>query len=146
MRVGTLAQVGLSGGTPRELMENVNDADISPDGKQFAVVLQDGDDQVLQYPIGKEVARTHGWISQPRIAPDGQRVAFVDHRLFGDDLGEVKLLDAGGKVVLLGPEQQYVQGVCWSPDGSEAWFTVGDDIRGGTLPSVARVGPARGWF
>jgi len=133
LRVGTLAQVGLSGGTPRELMENVYDADISPDGKQFAIVLQDGEDQVLQYPIGTEVARTHGWISQPRIAPDGKRIAFVDHRLWGDDLGEVKLAGADGKVVLLGPEQQYVQGVCWSPDGSEAWFTVGDDIRGGTL-------------
>jgi len=133
LRIGTLAQVALSGGTPRELMENVYDADIAPDGKQFAVVLRDGDDQVLQYPIGKELARTHGWIGQPRIAPDGQRVAFVDHRVWGDDLGEVKLVDAGGKIVLLGPEQQYVQGVCWSPDGSEAWFTVGDDIRGGTL-------------
>ena len=43
------------------------------------------------------------------------------------------MVGADGKVILLGPEQQYVQGVCWSPDGSEAWFTVGDDMRGGTL-------------
>ena len=133
LRVGTLAQVALAGGTPRELMENVYDADISPDGKQFAVVLADGDEQVLQYPIGKELFRTHGWISQPRIAPDGSRIAFVDHRLWGDDLGTPSLIGKSGKIVPLAREQQYVQGVCWSPDGKDAWYSVGDDIAGGTL-------------
>jgi Tol biopolymer transport system component len=136
LRVGTLAQVALAGGTPRELLENVYDADIAPDGKQFAVVVVEGEEQVLQFPIGKELFRTRGWISQPRIAPDGKRIAFVDHRLWGDDLGETKLIGTDEKAVLLGPEQQYVQGVCWSPDGSEVWFTVGDDVKGGTLYKV----------
>jgi hypothetical protein len=107
LRTGTLAQVALTGGTPRELLENVFDADISPDGSQFAVVLGDGGEQVLQYPIGKEVFRTHGWIGQPRIAPDGRRVAFVDHRIWGDDLGEIKLVGADGKVERIASEQQY---------------------------------------
>jgi dipeptidyl aminopeptidase/acylaminoacyl peptidase len=137
LRVGTLAQVGLSGGTPRELLENVYDADISADGKQFAVVVQDREEQVLQYPVGKELFRTHGWISQPRIAPDGKRVAFVDHRVLGDDLGEVKLAGADGKIALLGPERQYAQGVCWTPDGRDVLYTVGDDEGGGTMFRVA---------
>jgi dipeptidyl aminopeptidase/acylaminoacyl peptidase len=137
LRVGTLAQVALSGGTPRELLEGVFDADISPDGKQLAVVVGEGDDQVLQYPIGKELFRTRGWISQPRVAPDGRRIAFVDHRVWGDDLGEIKLATTDGKIVLLGPEQQYAQGVCWSPDGSDVWFTIGDDDAGGTLYRVS---------
>jgi Tol biopolymer transport system component len=143
LRVGTLAQVALAGGTPREILEEVYDADISPDGKQFAVVVQDGDDQVLQFPIGKELFRTHGWISQPRIAPDGKRIAFVDHRRWGDDLGEIKLAAADGKIVLLGSEQQNAQGVCWSPDGSDAWFTNGDDVAGATLFRVSPGGVPR---
>ncbi len=34
---GTLARVPLSGGAPREILENVNDADWSPDGATLAV-------------------------------------------------------------------------------------------------------------
>ena len=76
--MGTLAAVSLSGGTPRPILDEVYDADISSDGQQFAVVLQVGDQQVLQYPAGKEVFRSSGWISQPRISPDGKRLAFVN--------------------------------------------------------------------
>jgi Tol biopolymer transport system component len=137
LRVGTLAQVALAGGAPREILENVYDADISPDGKEFAVVVTDGDDQVLQYPIGKEIARSHGWIGQPRIAPDGKRIVYVDHRVWADDLGEIKIAGADGKIALVAPERQYTQGVCWSPDGRDVWFTHGDEIRGGVLSRVS---------
>jgi Tol biopolymer transport system component len=137
LRVGTLAQVALAGGAPREILEDVYDADISPNGKEFAVVVTDGDDQVLQYPIGKEIARSRGWISQPRIAPDGKRVAYVDHRVWADDLGEIKIAGADGKIALVAPERQYTQGLCWSPDGREVWFTNGDEIRGGVLLKVS---------
>jgi Tol biopolymer transport system component len=136
LRVGTLAQVALTGGTPRELLEDVYDADISPDGTRFAVVVADGGEQVLQYPIGKELFRTHGWISQPRIAPDGKRIAFVDHRVPADDLGVVKMIGPDGKAVPLGAEAQYTQGVCWSPDGTTVWYTNADDFAGGVLHAV----------
>ena len=36
--VGTLAQMPLSGGAPREILENVSEADWAPDGKSLAVV------------------------------------------------------------------------------------------------------------
>jgi serine/threonine protein kinase len=136
LRVGTLAQVALTGGTPRELLENVYDADISPDGAQFAAVVADGDDQVLQYPIGKEIYRTHGWIGQPRIAPDGRRVAFVHHRLYGDDLGEAMLFGADAKVTSVGREGQYAQGIAWAADGKTLWYSICDDFEGGELYTV----------
>ncbi len=143
LRIGTLAQVALSGGEPREIQNDVFDADISPDGKQFAVVVEEGDDQVLQYPIGKEIFRTRGWISQPRIAPDGKRIAFVHHRVRGDDLGEPTLADDSGKATLLGGEQQYQQGLAWSPAGDTVWFTETDDAAGGTLWKVSPGGAPR---
>jgi len=37
--VGTLATVPLGGGAPRELLENVHEADWSPDGKELAVIV-----------------------------------------------------------------------------------------------------------
>jgi hypothetical protein len=143
LRTGTLAHVALTGGTPRELLEDTFDADISPDGNQFAVVLGDGGEQVLQYPIGKEVFRTHGWVGQPRIAPDGRRVAFVDHRIWGDDLGEIKMLGADGKVERLAPEQQYTQGLCWSRDGKTVWYSNADDFAGGQVYAVEPGGAPR---
>ena len=137
LRVGTLAQVAIAGGSPREILDGIFDADIAPDGKQFAVVVADGDDQVLQFPIGKEIFRVRGWISQPRIAPDGKRVAFVSHRVWGDDLGEIHMAGADGKVVRLTSEEQYSQGLCWSPRDGDLWFTTADNIGGGTLWRVS---------
>jgi len=142
LRSGTLAQVSLAGGTPRELLTNVFDADISPDGKQFAVVVADGAEQVLQYPIGTVRYRSTGWISQPRIAPDGRRIAFVDHRVPMDDLGAPTLIGVDGRVEALGPPRQYAQGLAWSPDGSAVWST---DTGAGetTTATVWRLSPGK---
>lgn len=38
MAIGTLGEASLSGGPPRELLNDVCDADISADGKEFAIV------------------------------------------------------------------------------------------------------------
>ncbi|HEX5042143.1 MAG TPA: protein kinase [Candidatus Polarisedimenticolaceae bacterium] len=133
LRVGTLATVSLAGGTPREVLGDVYDADISPDGQQFAVVLQQGDHQVLQYPIGKELYRTEGWIAAPRISPDGKRVAFVNHRVWGDDLGDVRVVGEDGKMASLVPEYQYMMGVAWGRRGADVWFSGAEDPGGGLL-------------
>ena len=49
---GTLARVPLSGGAPREILENVNDADWSPDGTNLAVSRTVGGRNRIEYPIG----------------------------------------------------------------------------------------------
>src|SRR5439155_1724289 len=49
---GTLARVPLAGGAPREVLENVEDADWSPDGKSLAVARHVGNRNRLDYPIG----------------------------------------------------------------------------------------------
>ena len=50
---GTLARAPLAGGTPREVLEGVLDADWSPDGKELAVIHVVGDRYRLEYPIGQ---------------------------------------------------------------------------------------------
>src|SRR6185436_8055513 len=66
----------------------------------------------------------------------GRRVAFVDHRIWGDDLGEIKLVGADGKVERIASEQQYTQGLCWSPDGKTVWYSNADDFKGGQVHAV----------
>jgi hypothetical protein len=70
---GTLARVPLAGGAPREILENVEDADWSPDGKELAVIYQKDARGRLEYPIGKVMAESSGWLSNARVSPDGRR-------------------------------------------------------------------------
>jgi WD40 repeat protein len=122
-RVGTLMRASLSGGSPKPVLADVFAADISPDGSEFAVVRDGAPGQQLEYPIGHVVHRSRGWISHPRISPDGDRVAFIDHDVDGDDLGSVTILERDGSVERLSPQLDYSQGLAWSPSGEEVWAT-----------------------
>src|SRR3989442_4617783 len=66
---GTLARMPLVGGAPREVLENVQWADWSPDGTQLAVVRDVAGRNRLEYAVGKVLYETGGWISHPRISP-----------------------------------------------------------------------------
>ena len=52
MGTGVLAHASLSGGAPRELLENVQAAAWSPDGRDLAVIRRVNSVAVLEYPIG----------------------------------------------------------------------------------------------
>ncbi len=56
-------------------------------------------------------------------APDGKTIAFVDHPQAGDDGGAVTVVDLAGKKTILSDGWDSLQGLAWSPDGSEIWFT-----------------------
>src|SRR5213596_2905849 len=99
--VGTLALLPPGGGSPRELLENVREADFAPDGETLAVVRAERGKNVLEYPVGHVLYETPGWISYMRISPDGNRVAFLDHNLIGDDRGDVAVVDRTGKTTVL---------------------------------------------
>ncbi|MBI3476498.1 MAG: protein kinase [Acidobacteria bacterium] len=129
-RTGTLARVPLSGGPPREILENVQDADWSPSGDSLAVVryVPENNHWRLEYPIGKVLLDSINWISHPKISPDGKWVAFADHgNTNGDDQGGVSVIRADGsdnnKQKQLSTGWTSLQGVLWSPSGDEVWFT-----------------------
>jgi Tol biopolymer transport system component len=119
---GTLASMPLSGGAPRELMEDVYSADWSPDGQGLAFVHQIGGHYRVEYPAGKLIFDTTDWISSVRVSPSGDMVAFVVHPLAGDDQGSVMVLDREGKSRVTSAAWASVQGVAWSPSGQEVWF------------------------
>src|SRR6202046_2303016 len=78
--MGTLARAPLAGGAPREVLENVQWADWSPDGTNLAVVRDMGGRNRLELPIGKPLYQTGGWIGHPRVSPQGDLIAFAAHR------------------------------------------------------------------
>jgi Tol biopolymer transport system component len=138
-RVGTLSQTPLSGSAPRELLEDVGDADWSADGGSFAVVRAPQWRYRLEYPAGKVLYETTGWISFPRISPKGDAVAFLDHPLFGDDRGSVAIVDRSGTKKTLSTGWESMQGVSWSPSGEEIWFTA---ARAGNSRALYAVTPS----
>lgn len=137
---GTLAQVPIVGGAPRELLEDVQWADWAPDGQSLAIVRSVGGKCRLEYPIGKVLHETAGWISHPRVSPNGDLVAFLDHSVQGDDAGVVCTVDRSGAMVPLGEEWITAYGLAWSPDGAEILFTA---TRVGVARSIWSV-PAAG--
>ena len=127
-RRGTLANLPLATSTaPREVMEDVRWADWSPDAKSLAVVRNDGGLTRLERPPGTVLFETQGWVSHPRVSPDGASVAFLEHPQPGDDRGYVALVDAKGAHRRLGPVWATIWGLAWSPDGEEIWFAGGPD-------------------
>ena len=125
---GTLARVPLSGGTPREVLDNVGDADWSANGESLAVVryVPENNHWRLEYPIGKVLLDGINWISHPKISPDGKWIAFADHENpDGDDEGSLAVIGADGqeKERKLSSGWTSLEGVLWSPSGDEIWFT-----------------------
>ena len=94
---GTLARVPLSGGAPREILENVNDADWSPDGSTLAVSRTVGGKNRIEYPIGTVRYENDGRPPELlRVSPKGDLIAFFEH---DNDVGDytVTVLDMNGK-------------------------------------------------
>ena len=125
---GTLARVPLNGGAPRELAEDVTDADWSPDGQQLAVTRPEAGHWRLEYPMGKVLATSPGWMDYPRVSPDGQRIAYVEHPQRGDTLGRVVVVDLGGRRLYQSGVTTTMAGLAWSPKGDEVWYT-GDGLQ-----------------
>jgi serine/threonine protein kinase len=139
---GILARVPLTGGAPREILQDVQQADWSPDGTQLAVVRWVDGRNRLEYPIGKVLYETSGYISHPRVSPKGDKVAFMDHQIAGDNRGWVAVVDANGKKRTLSSEWASEEGVAWTPSGDEIWFaaTKGSDY---SLSAVTLSGQER---
>jgi len=100
---GTLARVPLAGGAPREILEDVQDADWTPDGKQLAVCRLAGNRGRLEFPIGKPIVESAGWLSSARFSPDGRLIAFIDHPQFGNNDGYIKIAAVDGTIRVNGP-------------------------------------------
>jgi hypothetical protein len=142
---GTLARLPLAGGAPRPVCERVVDADWAPDGKGLAIVRHAPPSFLLEYPVGRRLHASAGWLSHVRFSPDGSRIAFVEHPWFGDDAGRPVVIDLEGRTLLdPGANISSTSGIAWSPDGDEVWIAgdrpaLGRDVLGYDMAGGRRV-------
>jgi len=122
---GTLATAPLGGGAPREILEDVFDADWSPDGKEMAVIFAKNHHFRLEYPVGKVLWEGENWISDVRVSPDGSQVAYFRHPPNSDDRGDVMVADRSGNPRVIGPGWATLEALAWAPSGKEVWFSGG---------------------
>ncbi len=118
---GTLARVPLSGGTPREVIEDVVRADWSPDGRELAVVRKIDGQWRLEYPIGQVLRNLPDFRNGAlmlRVSPQGDKVALVDGP-------SVLIIDRAGKATPTGLDVTLrnwnVMGIAWTPGGDAIW-------------------------
>ncbi|MBK5296786.1 MAG: serine/threonine-protein kinase [Vicinamibacteria bacterium] len=139
---GTLARVPISGGTPREVLEQVSyaGADFSPDGKELAVARVVDGKARLEFPVGKVLVPDGAFA--PRFSRDGASIAFWE-----DQSGSfaVSVIDRLGKSKqTLSAGWPGFSGVpCWNADGREIWFTASQPGELEALWSVDLLGNRR---
>jgi Tol biopolymer transport system component len=112
----TLAQAPLAGGAPREVLENVQAADWSPDGKTLAVLRFVGGKDRLEYPIGTVLLEANAINGRPRISRDGRSIAVP----VGDSMLSVDTQSKKAKVL----SKIDASGHSWSSKGDELWAFV----------------------
>jgi dipeptidyl aminopeptidase/acylaminoacyl peptidase len=122
---GRLARAPRAGGSaPRELLDGVVDADWSRDGQSLAISREDGTEARIEFPVGRTLFKSGGYLSSPRISPDGSAVAFINHPVRGDDRGTIAIVDTSGRARTLTEEFPSITGLAWSSGGQEIWFSV----------------------
>ncbi len=139
---GMLARAPLAGGSPKELLADVRWADWDAQGGLAVVHYVDGHSR-LEYPIGKVLYQSSGWISNIRFSPQGDRIAFMDHPALWDNRGTVCVLDLAGQVKTLTGQWGSEQGVAWQPNGKEIWFTAIEKGNNLNLKAVTLSGKVR---
>jgi eukaryotic-like serine/threonine-protein kinase len=118
-----LVRIPLDGGPARLLAEQISAADYMPEGEGLAVIRGVERGMQLECPPGTPIHKTTGWLSHLRIAPDGRRVAFIEHPTLRDDAGQIMVANLDGEVRVLSAKWGTSGGLAWHPSGNEVWFT-----------------------
>jgi Tol biopolymer transport system component len=132
---GTLAQARVGDERAKQLYDNVREAEWTVDGKTMAVVRRRRGRDQLEWPTGNVIYSTAGYISTPRFSPDGRRLAFGAHPVYGDNDGDIVLIDASGNRKTLVSNVADIQGLAWAVGGEELWFSAVTD----EMPTVVSV-------
>ena len=145
-RAGVLARAPLAGGPAKEVLKDVDAADWTADGRDFAVTRWDlGKSKTrIEFPVGHLIGEAQAKLGQLRISPDGRYVAYTEHPVLRDDRGLVVVIDKEGKRITATPVWASLEGLAWAPSGREVLFTAAESgaassLRGLTLDGKVRL-------
>lgn len=90
------------------------------------------------------LAAIAGWLSEVRVSPAGDWLAFIDHPVERfDDYGIVMVVDLKGNNRKLSKAYASARGLAWSPAGDEVWFTAAENTLNHGLHAVSLQGKER---
>jgi hypothetical protein len=142
IRGGTLSRVTVDGGPMQHIAENIFGADWSSDGARLAVVRVVAGAQQLEFPEGRVLYRTSGWLSSVRVSPADTAVGFIEHPVRHDDAGAIRVADTQGNVTTLAAGWASASGLAWK-NREEIWFTAAPDNAPRSVWAVRRNGELR---
>jgi eukaryotic-like serine/threonine-protein kinase len=120
---GQLAVAPLEGGAPRGLGVDVQDADFTPDGADMVIVRR-VDGRFRLERLGGAVLLESGWLSRPRVSPDGQLVACLVYVVPDDDRGDLVVIPlGGGSARTVARNFSSIDGLAWAPSGRSIWIS-----------------------
>jgi serine/threonine protein kinase/Tol biopolymer transport system component len=140
---GRLARAALTGGSPRDVAEGIQEVDWAPDGTTMLAVRDVGGKSRIEFPMGKVLYETSGHVSYARLSPKADRIAFLDHAFPLDDAGTVAVIDLAGKKTKLTGQWASEHGLAWAPSGREVWFTATEAGANRSLYAVTLSGHLR---
>jgi Tol biopolymer transport system component len=147
-----LYRIGLVGGEPRKLTDDVVEADWSPDGRRIAFVRARGGSEkistlgILDTGSGAETVllQTRGReMFDPRWSPDGRGIAFVrGETITHASVWQLVLLDVASRkervLGVPGPASP-LGGIAWSGEGKELYFIRSESSLGDVSGSQGRL-------
>ncbi len=97
----------------------------------------------MEYPVGRPLYRTRARLETLRVAPRGNRVAFIERPEIDDDGGCLMVASAAEAAHCLSGGWDTIKGVAWTPSGDEVWFTAGTSGSDQSLRAVNLRGRVR---
>lgn len=135
-------RVPLNGGSPKVFLDGVNSTDWTPQG-DVALVRPEAGQAKVEFPRGRSVFQTAGYISHLRVSPTGDAVAFLEHPMGIDDGGNVMWVDLAGATHRVSTGWASEDGLAWSANGREIWFTASRTGVNRALYAASRSGSVR---
>ncbi|MBV8572627.1 MAG: winged helix-turn-helix domain-containing protein [Acidobacteriaceae bacterium] len=116
-------RVSLTGQTIGVLGDEIRSMDWVPGRSEVALVRQNGTQSIVEFPSGRPIYSSQGWIDSLRVAPCGDLLAFIEHPVRDDTAGYVRILTRAGATRALTGNWNSAEGLAWSRRGDEIWFT-----------------------
>jgi len=146
-----LFRVPLVGGTPRKLLDDVAEADWSPDGQRIVVlhrpvITSDGITQQVGV-VGADgtgerelMTTTNRALTGVRWSPDGSRIAVTSLLAVNNSQAFILLVDVEtGETTTIQPLDFNATGVAWSGRGEAIVYGSNQDLTAGVSGSAARI-------